>query len=75
MRSSGAGSALEPFAGKAPREVWPTLGLPRQRAVMAALCRITLHPVATGQRAINPDGVRFERVWEPDPKAEEQRGV
>lgn len=58
MAAAATDSALSPFlAGKSARRVWDSLDQPRKRAVIRALCTVTLHPAVQGSRAFDPETV------------------
>ncbi len=75
LASAGTGSILAPFAAGQATDVWAGLDLARRRAVISALCWITLHPVGRGAR--NPDltqiveitpkttPIQLESAWVP----------
>jgi hypothetical protein len=63
LAEAASESVLAPFAAtQNARAVWEGLDLPRQRAVLAALCTVTLHPAGQGSRTFNPDTVQITPV-------------
>ena len=59
--SAAESSALAPFtAGESARKVWDRLDGSRRRAVIAALCTVTLHPAGRGARVFDPGTVTFD---------------
>jgi site-specific DNA recombinase len=63
LAAAAESSALAPFAaGESARKVWDRLDGSRRRAVIAALCTITLHPAGRGARVFDPATVTFDPV-------------
>lgn len=63
LTSAAAGSVLGEFAasGTAPADWWESVSLERRRAVVDALCTVTLHVVGRGRaRVFHPDTVEVE---------------
>jgi DNA invertase Pin-like site-specific DNA recombinase len=61
LTEAAGGGPLRPFLGDEPANaVWARLDLARQRAVIDALCTVTLHPAGRGSRTFNPDTVVIE---------------
>jgi hypothetical protein len=57
-------AVLEPFfaAGAGLQQRWPSIGMDRQRAVIAAVIdRVVIHPAVKGRKAFDPD--RVEIIW------------
>jgi site-specific DNA recombinase len=63
LAAAAESSALAPFtAGESARKVWDRLDNSRRRAVIAALCTVTLHPAGRGARVFDPATVTFDPV-------------
>ena len=63
LAAAAAESALAPFtAGESARKVWARLDNSRRRAVIAALCTVTLHPAGRGARVFDPATVTLAPV-------------
>jgi len=61
LAAAAESSALAPFtAGESARKVWDRLDNSRRRAVIAALCTVTLHPAGRGARVFDPATVTFD---------------
>jgi hypothetical protein len=64
-RAQASGTAvLEPFfaSGAGFQQRWPSIGMDRQRAVIAAVIdRVVIHPAVKGRKAFDPD--RVEVIW------------
>lgn len=60
---------LLPLLGRA-HELWDDLDMHRQRAVIAALCTITVFPLGRGHREQNPI-TKVDLVWHKNPLAAE----
>jgi site-specific DNA recombinase len=61
LAAAAESSALAPFtAGESARKVWDRLDNARRRAVIAALCTVTLHPAGRGARVFDPGTVTFD---------------
>jgi site-specific DNA recombinase len=61
LTESGESAVLAPFIdGENARQVWEALDLARQRAVIATLATVTLHPAGRGARSFDPATVRVE---------------
>jgi DNA invertase Pin-like site-specific DNA recombinase len=63
IRSTARAGVLQQLAGKSAREVWPTLPLVRQRAILAELWTVRLHPMPPGHRGVNERGVELVPRW------------
>jgi len=60
LAAAAESSALAPFtAGESARKVWDRLDNSRRRAVITALCTVTLHPAGRGARVFDPGTVTF----------------
>jgi hypothetical protein len=57
-------SVLAPFASGRAAEVWEGLDNAQRRAVIDALCTVTVHPAGRGARVFNPDTVTIK--WRND---------
>jgi hypothetical protein len=65
LAESVSAGALGPFiAATSARQVWDSLDLARQRAVIDALATITIHPAGRGARAFDPATVSIG--WKQD---------
>jgi site-specific DNA recombinase len=63
LAAAAESSALAPFtAGESARNVWARLDNSRRRAVIAALCTLTLQPAGRGARTFDPATVTFDPV-------------
>jgi site-specific DNA recombinase len=63
LAAAAESSALAPFAvGESARKVWDRLDNSRRRAVIAALCTVTLHPAGRGARVFDPATVTLDPV-------------
>ncbi len=63
LAAAAESSGLAPFAaGESARKVWDRLDNSRRRAVIAALCTVTLHPAGRGARVFDPDTVTLDPV-------------
>jgi len=63
LAAAAESSALAPFAaGASARAVWDGLDGSRRRAVIAALCTVTLHPAGRGARTFDPRTVTLDPV-------------
>ena len=63
LAAAAGESALAPFtAGESARKVWARLDNSRRRAVIAALCTVTLYPAGRGARVFDPATVTLDPV-------------
>ena len=66
LAAAASESALAPFAAaESAKAAWDALDRERRRAVIDALCTVTVHPAGRGARAFVPDTVAIE--WHQTP--------
>ena len=62
LAAAAESSALAPFAAaESARAVWDGLDGSRRRAVIDALCTVTVHPAGRGARTFDPETI--EILW------------
>jgi DNA invertase Pin-like site-specific DNA recombinase len=59
LADAGRDSVLSPFAGGQAAQVWAGLDDAQRRAVIDALCVVTVHPAGRGARTFNPETVKI----------------
>ncbi len=60
LAKAGWRSPLEPLADGNIGAVWTALSLAQKRAILEALCDVTVLPTTPTTRGFDPDGVRID---------------